>query len=78
LRNFSAAAKWFDADAVSAACLIFIMVPPPDHFRLYFWTLRGRLRFDYHVNEVNKLKMIKNRLPGHRWSNRALPGITPI
>src|SRR5450631_4468459 len=33
----------------------------------------GRLRFDYHVDEVNKLKMIKNRLPGHRWSNRAFP-----
>jgi hypothetical protein len=35
----------------------------------------GRLRFDYHVDEVNKLKMIKNRLPGHRWSNRAFPRI---
>ena len=33
----------------------------------------GRLRFDYHVDGVNKLKMIKNRLPGHRWSSRAFP-----
>ena len=33
----------------------------------------GRLRFCYVVNDVNKPKMIKNRLPGHWWSNRAFP-----
>jgi hypothetical protein len=33
----------------------------------------GRPRFDYAVNDVNKPKITLNRLPEHRWSNRAFP-----
>ena len=33
----------------------------------------GRLRLVYAVDDVKKPKMIINRLPGHRWLNRAFP-----
>jgi Reverse transcriptase (RNA-dependent DNA polymerase) len=35
--------------------------------------MAARPRFDYAVNDVNKPKITLNRLPGHRWSNRAFP-----
>jgi hypothetical protein len=33
----------------------------------------GRLRVGYVVDDLNKPKRTENRLPGHRWSNRAFP-----